>query len=327
MHINNQLNATVIIPGKAENAISDTELMEAHLELLTDITAPSILKDAKNKLYAAKAENIAKALSANPSNRCHAAWFRSMGAGSSSQNSWMDQSVAMNNANYFSNGQFIDAIRYGLGVGIYNEKQLSPIQCKHGCGRNIMVDVDPGHALGCKKNTKTTVWRHNDIRDGYIDTIKSIDPLADIEPEQVVGYRMTPNGPVGVRCDTLYNVGPNSYVIDFVVTNPSCMSYNTARYKAYENVNATVLEAQKNKHVHYANCVPPIDPRRIIAFAIDATGRLGPEAKAFLFKTCGTETFRRSKFLKKVSMTCARSIGKILNSSRIRLALPQNGAV
>jgi hypothetical protein len=61
-------------------------------------------------------------------------------------------------------------------------------------------------------------------------------------------------------------------------------TYNTARYKAYENVNAIVLHAQRYKHVHYANCVPPIDPRRIIAFAIDATGRLGPDAKAFLFK-------------------------------------------
>jgi hypothetical protein len=39
-----------------------------------------------------------------------------------------------------------------------------------------------------------------------------------------------------------------------------------------------------------------------------------------------TETFRRSKFLKKVSMTCARAVGKILNSSRVRLVLPQNGA-
>ncbi len=60
--------------------------------------------------------------------------------------------------------------------------------------------------------------------------------------------------------------------------------------------------------------------------SIDATGRLGPDAKAFLFKTCGTETFRRSKFLKKVSITCARAVGKILNSSRVRLVLPQNGA-
>ena len=122
------------------------------------------------------------------------------------------------------------------------------------------------------------------------------------EENKTIWFR--PNGPVGVRCDTLYNVGPDSYIIDFVVTNPSCKTYNTARYKAYQNVNATVLHAQKYKHVHYANCVPPIDPRRIIAFAIDATGRLGPDAKAFLFKTCGTETFRRSKFLKKVSMTC-----------------------
>jgi hypothetical protein len=117
----------------------------------------------------------------------------------------------------------------------------------------------------CTKNSKTTVWRHNDIRDNYINMIKSIDPVADIESEQIVRHRMTPNGPVGVRCDTLYNIGPDSYIIDFVVTNPSCKTYNTARYKAYENVNATVLHAQKYKHVHYANCVPHIDPRCIIA--------------------------------------------------------------
>jgi hypothetical protein len=73
MHINNQLNATVIIPCKAENAILDTELTEAHLELLTDITAPNVLKEARNKLYSAKVEKIAKSLSANPLNRCHAA--------------------------------------------------------------------------------------------------------------------------------------------------------------------------------------------------------------------------------------------------------------
>jgi hypothetical protein len=200
------------------------------------------------------------------------------------------------------------------------------VETAFSCGKNMMVDMDPGHAMGYTKNFKTTVWRHNDIRDNYVNMIKSIDPVADIESEQIVGHRMTPNGPVGVRCDTLYNVGPDSYIIDFVVTNPSCKTYNTARYKAYENVNATVLHAQKYKHVHYANCVPPIDPRRIIAFAIDATGRLGPDAKAFLFNTCGTETFHRSKFLKKVSMTCARAVGKILNSSRVRLALPQNGA-
>jgi hypothetical protein len=37
-------------------------------------------------------------------------------------------------------------------------------------------------------------------------------------------------------------------------------------------------------------------------------------------------TFRRSLFLKYVSMICARFVGKILNSSRVRQALPQNGA-
>jgi hypothetical protein len=327
MHINYPLNATVVIPGKAEKAIIDTELTVAHLDALIDTTAPGVLKAAKNKLYSSKAEKIAVMLSANPLNRCHAAWFRSMGTGSSSQNSWMDQCNGTCNENFISQGQFKDAFRNGLGVGIYNEKKTAPILCKWGCGKLINVEEDPGHAFGCNKVTKQVVWRHNTLRDGYIEMIKSIDPLADIESEQIVGHRMSADGWVAVRCDALYNIGPESYIIDFVVVNPSSKTYNRNGMHAYSTVNCAALIAQKSKRDHYATAVPPIDPRRIIPFAIEATGRLGPEAKAFLFKTCGTETFRRSIFLKKVSMTCARFVGKILNSSRVQQALlPQNGA-
>jgi hypothetical protein len=54
--------------------------------------------------------------------------------------------------------------------------------------------------------------------------IKSMDPLCDIGSEIVFGHRMTPDGTVEVRTDLLHNVGPDSYVIDFVVTNPNSKS-------------------------------------------------------------------------------------------------------
>jgi hypothetical protein len=106
-----------------------------------------------------------------------------------------------------------------------------------------------------------------------------------------------------------YNVGPDSYVIDFVVTNPSTKSLKNHGFRAYEVTNGAAIQAEKLKRQHYATAYPPIQPRLVIPFAIEATGRLGPSALAFLIKICGTQTFRRSKFLKYVSMICARFVG------------------
>jgi hypothetical protein len=97
--------------------------------------------------------------------------------------------------------------------------------------------------------------------------------------------------------------------------------------QAYEVTNGAAIQAEKLKRQHHATAYPPIHPRRVIPFAIEAAGRLGPSILAFLFKICGTQTFRCSKFLKYVSMICARFVGKILNSSPGQLALPQNGVV
>jgi hypothetical protein len=175
--------------------------------------------------------------------------IRSIGTGSSRQNSWNDQCIS-NNENFISQGQFKDAFRNGLGVGIYNEKKTAPILCKWGCGKHINVEEDPGHPFGCNKVTKTVVWRHNDIRDGYIEMIKSIDLVADIESEQIVGHRMTADGWVAIRCDALYNVGPESYIIDFVVADPSSKSYNRNGMHAYSTVSYAALLAQKSKPFH-----------------------------------------------------------------------------
>jgi hypothetical protein len=71
-------------------------------------------------------------------------------------------------------------------------------------------------------------------------------------------------------------VGPDSYIIDFVIANPASKTYNKYGIRAEKKVNCAALIAKKLKREQYATVYPPIDPSRIIPFAIEATGRLGP---------------------------------------------------
>jgi hypothetical protein len=150
--------------------------------------------------------------------------------------------------------------------------------------------------MGCNKTTKLRVWRHHSIRDRMEESIKSMDPHCDIGSDIAVGHRMTPDGPVEVITNGPVEVGPDSYIIDFFVTNPSSKLLNINGLWAYEVTNGAALQAEKLKRQHYATVYPLIHPRRVIPFAIKATGRLGPSALAFLFKICGTHSFRCSKF-------------------------------
>jgi hypothetical protein len=155
-----------------------------------------------------------------------------------------------NNESYFGKNQFEDAVRFLLGVGIYNGIPVASALCNFDCGKVIdKIDVtkDIGHGMCCNKINKLRVWRHNSIRDGMEELIKSMDSLCDIGSEIVVGHRMTTDGPVEVRTDLLYNVGPDSYVIDFVVTNPSSQSLNIHGLRAYEVTNGAAIQAEKLK--------------------------------------------------------------------------------
>jgi hypothetical protein len=61
-------------------------------------------------------------------------------------------------------------------------------------------------------------------------------------------------------------------------TNPSIESLNIHGLRAYGVTNGAAIQAEKLKRQHYSTAYPPIYPRRVITFAIEATGRLGPSA-------------------------------------------------
>ena len=63
-------------------------------------------------------------------------------------------------------------------------------------------------------------------------------------------------------------------------------------------------------------------------FVIESSKRLGPKALEFLTLICGTETYKRSSFIKDISLICARFYGSALMKSRGPIPVqPQNGFV
>jgi hypothetical protein len=127
-----------------------------------------------------------------------------------------------------------------------------------------------------------------------------------------------------VFSDIIWEHGPISYVIDLVVTDPSGKTINSlissgANPRAYNTINVAALYEEKEKRLKYHQV---IDPNRVVPFAIEATGCLGPSAHAFLHRVCGPNTYYRSHFLNFVSNISACFSAKCLSASREQFHAP-----
>jgi hypothetical protein len=162
---------------------------------------------------------------------------------------------------------------------------------------------------------------------------------ARVEKEKVVGMRLLRNEEgvapkqIKVICDIRLQNGPVEYTVDLMVVEPYyCQDKPCEHYcqdkpgrnvpRSCEVVNAAAAIGQKFKINHYSkvriiNGVPGrLNLDNFVPFVIESSGRLGPKALEFLTLICGTETYKRSKFMKDVSLICANFYGSVLMKSR-----------
>jgi hypothetical protein len=70
---------------------------------------------------------------------------------------------------------------------------------------------------------------------------------------------------------------------------------------------ASIGEKFKLRHygrVRIINDVPGhLNLNNFVPFVIESSGRLGPKALEFITLICGTETYKRSRFIKDISLT------------------------
>jgi hypothetical protein len=117
---------------------------------------------------------------------------------------------------------------------------------------------------------------------------------------------------ISVVCAIRFPAGPNTIIFDLMIFKPGCEHYNNdlsgrSIFCAYAVVSAVAVLGEKKKVANY-NKVRIIDglPVRfnlnVVPFAMEPTGRLRRNAFEFLFMICGTKIYRRSKFIKDVSL-------------------------
>ena len=130
-----------------------------------------------------------------------------------------------------------------------------------------------------------------------------------------------------MRADLTWTQPERRLIIDVAVVDPGADKYTKHPPSSHRNPDSAAQAEETRKRAHYARIVPAPTPATIIPFVLEATGRLGPSALAFLNKICRTHTYHRSQFFNDISMLFAISAGNMLEATRDRFLLfPQNGA-
>lgn len=176
-----------------------------------------------------------------------------------------------------SNDEFILALRSRL--------LLSPTQDMHSpptrCVCNKAITHEPYHFVDCDGSRHRIVRRHDDcvgvlhqtLRKNLPNSVVSLSP--QLERADAPGQFITG--------DMALQINGRTIIIDVVVTDPAAQTYRDAPISSSENADVANTTREGFKRTHYANTQPNVVAAgNFVPFAIEATGRLGPAANAFL---------------------------------------------
>ena len=215
---------------------------------------------------------------------------------SASYFSFCFSTTGIDSPHYFSAGAFRCAVRVKLGVGPTSEA-LEPI--RH-CPCIIVY------------NTAIRTRRHHRV----VQALAALIRHTQRGPVTIVTVvRNTASG--GEICADLTWTQPEGrLIIDVAVVDPGADKYTKHPTSSHRNPDSATQAEEATKWAYYARIVPAPTRATIIPFALEATGRLGPSALAFLKKICRTHTYHRSQFLNDISMLFAISAGNMLKATR-----------
>lgn len=311
-----QYNLRAIRMGTLENIEEHTELGPADYEGMDEDTGKKTLRNGKAAAETRIADDLHLALRESPEHQSQAAWFLSSTNGGTS---FLDSTIGIAVERYFGDEEFVYAARMKLGVGPTNDPPETVKVCM--CGAAYQIGSDPFHAISCRTNHHQRTYCHSDIVDLLYTLLKKRYPLAAVQKEQEVGRTAPELGPVqGIRADIVATIGPITYVIDVSTVDPGNASSLGLLPSSASNQDAAALQRERIKHRHYRRVATPaaLNPASVIPFVIETSGRLGPQAIAFLSTVCSSQKFLRSRFLNNVVMCIAKQNGKMLKATRDR---------
>lgn len=163
-------------------------------------------------------------------------------------------------------------------------------------------DMDPRvHGLNCGAMSQVRTRRHDDIRNALKDLIAYIWRDAVVELETIIDPQHNQ-----LRSDIMVKLGARVWYLDVSVVNPSSMKH--ARRNG--DANQASKHAAHDKWKKYQTSIrrQNLPDDSFIPFIIEATGRFGEEASAFL------------KLLSDVSLTAKGRVSFFRNHCRVLVA-------
>ena len=313
--------------GHQENLEDNTDLNEVTMLSLANPTARGILSNGMKLAYAHKSKKILDHLAEYPETQQKAAWMLSS---STNSNAFIHSTIGLGAEGYFSADEFRCAARARLGEGPSNDVPNTIRVCA--CGKSYDAAEKSLHALSCALNKGPRNIRHDSIRNRLFQLLKRLHPTstpAQLTMEFEVGTIVSAdNSPKIVRTDIKFVKGAETYLIDIAIVDPASDEYQKAPTNSHLRQDGAASKYEHIKRLHYARVNSPasLPAHSIIPFVIEASGRLGPVALLFIYNLCGTQTFLRSSFLSDISITCARTAGKMLKMTRDRFQGVPQGA-
>lgn len=268
-----------------------TKVSDALTVRATDLTSRA-LRAQRNQLLAFNANSLINYLNTNFST-AQAAWFASSQFEGSGR--WLGAPCCalQHPALVLSDREFHAALRMRLLLqnAVSNDHMLLPTHCR--CPHPTPLNpAEPLHMLDERASNHTEYHaRHNACRDvlaRVMQRLPNVHKVDVVKEHELPGQEDIPEArrtraDVLAICKATINAVPQRFVFDIAVTNPAATTFRT-QYAGHRDNPAgsfygAALARQAQKQARYARF--QLDDS-FIPFAIDATGRLGPEAMRFM---------------------------------------------
>ena len=275
------------------------------------------LAEALEGIHRAQAALLHGSMAMEPLTAHWAALFLSM------QNSyggrWLTTSatVARYSGTHFPDRDYREALRLRMMVPFVPATR-GPTLCTCNRAHGIVnLAADSCHPLLCTRSRGLITERHDTVRKLLAKLLRAALPgvLVVEEPRPRQG-----EPPLRHQPDIGFETAGTRYLIDVVVAEPTSRSATThASLSSVETKAGAARQAEARKRQDYG--VLP-EGTRLVPFAIEATGQLGPEAADFLGLVARDQIKPLNYFMRNLAIILAAYSGRLLSYCRGRIGNP-----
>ena len=226
-----------------------------------------------------------------------AAWFRSSQFSGSGR--WLSDFKSSKHE-LLDADEFLVAFRQRLLLGPFGDlpAHTQPTQCT--CGHIISPD-EPHHFLDCDMEKPFFLSRHNAaeraVKDFLHKNVKELLLIQDQPPMHNLD-----GTPMGLFAGDLEVTGTTSghNVLDITIVNPSAPTYRRLRPGSNHQADVANINKEISKRTKYTQTIEVLHGK-FVPFSMEATGRLGPAAIAYIRKLIPEELTPRQVRLGRLS--------------------------